>query len=624
MPQPLALFHFLRPDWLWALLPFVLVLLLWYRREGKSRSWQSYCDAELLPFLMVGSEAGRSHLMMVVGGLAGLLTIIALAGPTWEMRPQPLFRSQSAMVIALDLSLSMNATDVRPNRLERAKLKLRDILERRKEGQTGLMVFAGESFVVTPLTTDTATITSLLNSIGTKLIPAEAQGSHPERALLKAVELMRQAGMVQGDILLISDGTDAGCGERCIDAAAAVKRAGYRLSVISVGTRDGAPIPTAKGYLKDRDGTIVIPKLDNLMLSEMAQTGGGRFSPLRGDDADIDGVLALASSITNQQIQSSDEESQQWYESGPWLLIILLPLAALFYRRGVLIIPIMIMFTPKGEALAEVQGAEEALGSGLWLNDNQRAERLLESGRALEAVDLFNNKKWQAAAQYRAGHFDETVKLLEGEQEITSQYNYANAQAQLGKFPEAIKAYESVLKWEPNHEDARYNLELIKKMQQQQEQQQQGEGGAESEDGNRQDNGEGGEGDDSQGEQKDGNEQGESGQDGQDDPQEAQQNQSDAKEGKAEEGDDGESPKPEQRGPDDEDSNAKESESEQPQDGESTAEGEQSAERYDPKGDANDQWLRQIPDDPGELLQRKFKYQYRQSFQDRKRDNQPW
>lgn len=616
MLEQIALFHFLRPDWLWALIPFALVLLLWYRREGKSRSWQSYCDAELLPFLIVGSEAGRSHLMMVVGGLAGLLTIIALAGPTWEMRPQPLFRSQSAMVIALDLSLSMNATDVRPDRLERAKLKLRDILERRKEGQTGLMVFAGEAFVVTPLTTDRATITSQLNSIGTNLIPAEAQGSHPERALAKAVELMRQAGMVQGDILLISDGTDANCGERCIDAAAAVKRAGYRLSIISVGTREGAPIPTAKGYLKDRDGTIVIPKLDNQMLNEMARSGGGRFSPLRGDDTDIDAVLSLASSITSQQIESSDEKSQQWYESGPWLLIVLLPLAALFYRRGVLIIPLMIVLTPRGEALAEVQGEEAAIGSGLWLNDNQRAERLLESGRVLEAVGLFNNKEWQAAAQYRAGHYDETVKLLEGAQAITSQYNYANAQAQLGKFPEAIKVYESVLEREPSHEDARYNLELIKKMQQQQ---QQGEGAGEDqgEDNGeaQQDSGEGGEGDSSQGEQKGDSdkEQGESGQNEQQGQQGGQQERSDAKAGDA-----GEPPNSEQ----DEDSQAKAGE--QAEDGEQTPESEQSAERYEPKGDANDQWLRQIPDDPGELLQRKFKYQYQQSFQDRKRDIQPW
>ena len=619
----IELFHFLRPDWLWALLPFAIVLLLWYRREGKSRSWQSYCDPELLPFLMVGSEAGRSWFMMAVGALSGLLTIIALAGPTWEQRPQPLFRSQSAMVIALDLSLSMNATDVRPTRLERAKLKLRDILERRKEGQTGLMVFAGESFVVTPLTTDTATITSLLNTIDTNLIPARAQGSHPERALAKAVELMRQAGMVQGDILLISDGTTAGCAEQCDEAAAQVKSAGYRLSVISVGTSEGAPIPTAKGYLKDANGTIVIPRLDDMTLRDMVLSGGGRFSPLRGDDADIDAVLSLASSVSNQQLQSSDEESQQWYESGPWLLILLLPLAALFYRRGILVIPLMIMLTPKGEAMAE-----EGIGSGLWLNDNQRAEQLLEAGRFDDAAELFNNKKWQAAAQYRAGNFAESAKLLEGEPEIASQYNYGNAQARLGKYAEAIKSYESVLEREPNHEDARYNLELLKKMQQQQkqDQQQQGDGSGEQQ----QESGDGAEGDKSESDQSESgkDEQGESSQNGQDDPQDpkdGKQGGEEQKQSDAEEGADGESSQPdkdEQQG--DDASRSKDGESDQPEEGEQTPESEQSAERYRPQGDANDQWLRQIPDDPGGLLRRKFRYQYQQSFQDRERDSQPW
>lgn len=609
----IELFHFLRPDWLWALIPFTMVMLLWYRHEGKSRSWQSYCDAELLPFLMVGSEAGRSQLMMVAGGLAGLLTIIALAGPTWEKRPQPLFRAQSAMVIALDLSQSMNSTDVRPSRLERAKLKLRDILERRKEGQTGLLVFAGESFVVTPLTTDTATITAMLSSISTKLIPVEAQGSHPERALNKATELMQQAGMVQGDILLISDGTGVNCVVQCDDAAAQVKAAGYRLSVISVGTLEGAPIPTDKGYLKDHDGTIVIPKLDDQQLRTMAQKGGGIFSPMRGDEADIDAVLGLASSITNQKVQSSDEESQQWYESGPWLIILLLPLAALFYRRGVLVIPLIILAMPRGEAMAA-----DSIGSGLWYNDNQRAEQMLDAGRAEEASQLFNDKKWQAAAHYRAGNFDESEKLLEGEGDTTSQYNHANAQAKSGKFPEAIKSYESLLKQAPNHEDARYNLDLIKKMlqqnqQQQPDQSQQDEGSGDEQ----QDRSDGGEGDTSQnsqgGESQDENgEQGDDNQNGKNGQQAEQQ--SDAKAGEGGESSESES----------QDDLEQKSEQAQQSSDEEATDGEQTAERYNPQGDANDQWLRQIPDDPGGLLQRKFKYQYQQSFKDRKRDKQPW
>jgi Ca-activated chloride channel family protein len=633
MPEQIVLFHFLRPEWLWALFPLGVVLLLWYRREGKSRSWQSYCDPELLPFLMVGSEGGRSHVMMVIGGIAGLLTVIALAGPTWEQRPQPLFRSQSAMVIALDLSRSMNATDVRPNRLERAKLKLRDILARRQEGQTALIVFAGEPFVVTPLTTDTATIIALLNSIETNLIPPEAQGSHPERALGKAVALMQQGGMVQGDILLISDGTDAACGDLCIEAAAQVKEAGFRLSVISVGTSDGAPIPTAKGYLKDLDGTIVIPKLNDALLRDMARSGGGRFSPLRGDDADIDAVLSLASAISSQQMQSSDEESQQWYESGPWLLLILLPFAALFYRRGILVLPLLIMLTPKGELMAA-----EGDGSALWLNDNQRAERLLESGRAEEAVKLFNNQKWQAAAHYRAGNFEQSAKLLVGDQEITSQYNYANAQAKLGKFPEAIKSYEAVLAKEPAHEDARYNLELLKKMMQQQQnnKQQKPQQGDDNSDDKQ------GDSEQQDGEGSPSGQEGEKGESGKSDKQDSQRSgdadkpqqdsaesqQQQSRQDQGAQGEQNEQPEQQSSAQRDSESEAQAQEREQAAAGEQpkpeSAGESQGSQLYQPQGDANEQWLRQIPDDPGGLLQRKFKYQYQQSYRDRERDVQPW
>ncbi len=625
----IELFHFLRPEWLWALIPFVIGVLLWYRREGKSRSWQSYCDAELLPFLMVGSEAGRSWPMMITGTMAALLTIFALAGPTWERRPQPLFRTQSAMVIALDLSLSMNATDVRPNRLERAKLKLRDVLERRREGQTGLLVFAGESFVVTPLTSDSATISAMLSSITTQLIPAGAQGSHPERVLGKAVELMQQAGMVQGDILLISDGTDERCIEQCIAAAAEVKSAGYRLSIISVGSAEGAPIPTGSGYLKDADGVIVVPKLNDLQLKNMAASGGGIFSALRGDDADIDAVLALASNIKDQEIQSSEAQSQQWYESGPWLLIVLLPLAALFYRRGILVIPLTILIMPKGGAMAA-----ERIGSGLWYNDNQRAEQLLEAGRAEEASRLFESKKWQAVAHYRAGNFATSQKLLEGEHDPTSQYNYANALAQLGKLPEAIALYESVLEREPAHVDARHNLDLLNKMMQQNSQQQ---GKSESQDGES----EGQKSDQSgtdKGEQPDSGDAADGSQSEQSGPSEGAQRESDQRgqQGERQSGEQSHQPggKPGEDGEDGQSARAEtakaDSEDEQKNGQGSEAQGDESTDggqlagRYQPQGDANAQWLRQIPDDPGGLLQRKFRYQYQQRFKDRKRDRQPW
>ena len=279
-------------------------------------------------------------------------------------------------------------------------------------------------------------------------------------------------------------------------------------------------------------------------------------------------------------------------------------------------IPLLILLTPKGEVIAA-----GGIGSGLWLNDNQRAEKLLEAGRAEEAVELFNNKKWQAAAHYRAGHFDESAKLLEGDQQITSQYNYGNAQAKLGKFPEAIKSYESVLEREPSHEDARYNLELLKKMVQQQQQNQpqsgdssdQQQGDSDKQDGEGLSSSQDGESDGDENSQQDSGE----GEQESRANQSAQQSDESQSESTAEQ---------QQSGVErDSESEAQAEEREQAAQQQPDSAGEQQAQQqYQPQGDANEQWLRQIPDDPGGLLQRKFKYQYQQSYKDRERDVQPW
>jgi len=172
-------FHFLRPWWL-LLLP-CLMLILWYLRRARlqSRRWQSVCDAALLPHLLI-SESGvrqrRGVLLMVA--LVGLLAITAMAGPAWKQLEQPVFRDQSALVLMLDLSRSMDATDVKPTRLTRARLKLIDMLKQRKEGQSALIVYAADAFVVSPLTEDAETIIAQISSLQTTLMPQ--QGSRPD------------------------------------------------------------------------------------------------------------------------------------------------------------------------------------------------------------------------------------------------------------------------------------------------------------------------------------------------------------------------------------------------------------------------------------------------------------
>src|SRR5690606_35815053 len=253
----LEAFHFLRPWWLLALVP---CLVLWWqalRRRLGPRSWENVCDPALVPYILAPGSVTRRRWVAHLPGIAAVLAILALAGPAWKRLPEPVFTSGGALVIALDLSRSMDASDVTPTRLERARYKVADILRLRREGQTALIAWAGDAFAVTPLTDDTATIDSPLGWLATGVMPV--QGSRADRALELAAELVRQAGVTRADVLLITD--EAGS-ERDLRAAEKLRREGLTVSVLGVGTPHGAPIPMPDGgFLKDRGGQIVIPVL---------------------------------------------------------------------------------------------------------------------------------------------------------------------------------------------------------------------------------------------------------------------------------------------------------------------------------------------------------------------------
>ncbi|NNE37980.1 MAG: VWA domain-containing protein, partial [Gammaproteobacteria bacterium] len=201
-----AEFQFIRPYWLYGFIPLTILVLYMFRHKLRNKKWESLCDKELLPYILIGDEPATRRTSAMITLVAGTIVLLSLAGPTWEKLPQPVFSTQSALVIALDLSRSMDATDVNPSRLERARFKVADILQHRAEGETALLVYAGDSFTVTPLTDDAATIESQLMALTTDIIPA--QGNRTDLAMSKAVELLKQAGAGQGDVLLITDEID--------------------------------------------------------------------------------------------------------------------------------------------------------------------------------------------------------------------------------------------------------------------------------------------------------------------------------------------------------------------------------------------------------------------------------
>lgn len=446
-------FHFIRPGWLFALLPLVGLLWLMYRSRQRGGDWSDYCDAELLPYILSGSASTRSSRPLGLAALTGLLAIVALAGPTWQRLPAPVFRNLSALVIVLDQSWAMEAADLKPNRLERARYKIDDILRARKDGQTALIVYAGDAFVVTPLTDDVATIASQLTAISPRIMPIA--GTRMDKGLQKAAQLLRQAGQKSGDILLLTTGAGV---DDAMKEARHLHSEGFRISALGVGTRDGAPVPLSEGgFQKDSQGGMIISRLDVQSLWNLTQAGGGLYHSLDSGSTDVDAVLRFIDrrTETGQQQAGADVHVEQWKEAGVWILPLLLPLAALAFRRGWLAIVLAAVLMPVPEEASALEWRD------LWLTPDQQAQQALEAGDARQAAERFRDPDWKAAAEYRAGAFEQAAKSLENRDTAFGRYNQGNALARQGQLEQALKAYDRSLEIRPGDEDTLYNRKLV-------------------------------------------------------------------------------------------------------------------------------------------------------------------
>jgi Ca-activated chloride channel family protein len=586
-----AEFHFLRPEWL-----LLLPLAGWFAwrvgigRGGRS-GWLSVVDKGLQPFVLSdGENVSQRRWPLLAVLAAALVATLALAGPAWDRLPVPAYRSDEALVVALDLSRSMDATDVEPSRLARARLKLLDLLEHRSGGELALIVFTSNAFTVTPLTTDSQTIASLVGALSTDIMPSH--GSNIEVGLDKAADLLRQAGTGRGEILLI---TDAGASPGAFELAEALSRDGVTTSVLAVGTEEGAPIPVlGGGFLTDDRGQVVVPGLNFDNLERLADAGGGRFARLAVGDSDLDRLFprdSIGSAVPDADLEQ--REAEIWRDQGIWLCLALLPLIALGFRRGWVYVLVAGVAFPADQALAFSL-------RDLWLTPDQQGIRALARDAPAEAADLFADPEWLAAARYRAAEYEASASALNGIDTPDAHYNRGNALARSGQLAEAIDAYDRALELAPDHADAKFNRELVAELLEDQPPEQQQD-------------------DPDQGEQA-GNGESESSPEA---DQTGQQTASDSngsgeqdqQQASSQEQQPGNDPGSESEAPDDasESSDENQEQSQDPADAQSL---QASASPLDVEDwaseQAADQWLRRIPQDPGGLLRRKFLYQYQQ------------
>lgn len=436
----LSALHFLRPHWLWALLALPLLWTLWRMKRQRQSVWRNQVDPHLLPHLLARSDRsvrGAFAGMMLTYGLA----VVALAGPSWRQEEQPLWRSSAPLVLALDLSSRIGAADLPPSRLLQARAKLARLLRDRTGGQVALVAYAGDAFTVTPLTDDPANVALFLDDLSPDVMPID--GQRADRAIEWSVRLLKQGGYDTGDILVMTDRSDAAAR----DAAQAAAALGFRVSVLGLGTPAGAAY-------RDADGGIGHASRDDGSLRALASAGRGKFEALSRDDGDLRALGVLSPQAS--EATAGGGAGKTWRDEGYWLLLPLLLLSLFAFRRGgAAAILVLCLGWPLS---MPAQAAER----DWWRRPDQQQHVRIASG----------------AEAYHQGDFAAAEKAFSDIDTATGWYNRGNALAKQGKYDDAISAYDRALAREPDMQDAIANrraVEGARKRQQQGGQGQQGQ-----------------------------------------------------------------------------------------------------------------------------------------------------
>lgn len=501
-------FHFLRPLWLLSL--FVLPLLYWLRRRARAGSdpWRAVVDAPLLA-AQTASTARAPRLPEALLFIGLTIAVFSLAGPAWREMPQPLLKLQAPLLIALDLSASARAADLKPDRLTRARLKLAELVRRRSDGQTALIAFAGEAFTVAPLTDDATTLDGLLAALDPSILPVP--GQRPERAIRMAQRMFEDSGARRGDLLLLTDRV----GRAAIEAAREAAARGLRVSVLGLGTPEGAPVAVGGGgFMRDEAGNIRLPRLDEDSLRALADAGQGGYARFASDGGDLRALGfdvapaadAQGAELASPVAEAGTRETLRYRDEGPLLALMLLPLAALAARRGwLLVLPLVLLpLAPLVQARSptSVAGAQSPVASApastaasdpepsaivqfwndLWSRRDRQAWQALQNGAPERAARIAEDPALRGSAAYRAGDPAAALSDFERGDDARSHYNRGNALARLQRYEEALEAYSVALLREPEHADALANRQAVEDfLRQQQEQQpqdgQQGENG---------------------------------------------------------------------------------------------------------------------------------------------------
>lgn len=447
-------FRFLDPGVL-LLLPVAWWLIWIYaRRQRRQSIWHQICDPLLLKHMATATARwdGTRWLALLLATVV-TLGILAAAGPSWRKQSHPMMESTSARVVVLDLSRSMLVQDVKPDRFQHAISAAREIIDVEFDGETGLVVFAGAAFVVSPLTNDTSTLLAFIDALDPSTMPED--GSRIDLAIERAQDLLEASVVGSGQILLITAGADQD--QAAVQVALSAAGQGHRVSVLAIGTAQGGPVPDTKGGLTlDANGKFVIEKTNFELLDRITRAGNGSLIAMI--EAGGYENLLVSKLSANELIETEklgDSAQRTAANDGAWLVLFILPFALLLFRKNLVWMFLLCILLP---AERELHAQER---DPFWQHPEHIAFGAYQQGDYESAYQLSSDPFLRGAAYYRSGQYRQALQWFAEDVSAASHYNRGNVLARQGKFTDAVVAYRRALESRPDFAAARYNKRLV-------------------------------------------------------------------------------------------------------------------------------------------------------------------
>jgi len=440
---------FMRPEWLYAYIPVGLICIMFIITYQGRDQWKRSFAKHLLPFLTIkGTKRQFLVPKMLLIVLLSFITL-AMAGPTWEKIERPGQKTEAALVVLLDLSRSMLAEDIQPNRIERAKLKLNDFFAAKPNSKTALIAYAGTAHSVVPFSKDYKTISRQMEALRPDIMPV--QGTNLSEALDKADTLLAKI-VAPSSILLVTDNITASDIQRISQTATH-----SHIEIMAVATPTGGTIPLKKGALKDKQGNTVIPRLDVVNLDQLSAMENVNVITVTLDDTDVKILAARIRQNLEYEIDLENVE-EEWKDFGYWLLIPILFISLLWFRRGWKVHWIWLLFIVMG-----CNDAGEFNLEDQFFTKDQKAQRLLDKGENERAALAFESGLHQGYAYYEMGDMEKAAEAYSNDVSPEGFYNLGVVYSQMGDLEAAQQAFDAALQQDPKFEKANTNLVLVTK-----------------------------------------------------------------------------------------------------------------------------------------------------------------